>query len=298
MLTQSLDGFLSESPIQKISTKKRKRLTKEYEEISREPNLTYFEKTKKYKSAIEVVNRTRNRYSNILPPEETRVKLHDMQNDYINANYITIQTEDCEMKYISTQAPIPRTYSHFWKMVWDQKSSIIMLLTKFTKGKAKCYWGKKNSPKIFNYKMIGSKELSLIVTYKNRVKLDCGILRIFEIKKDQESRRIFHIQYNEWGDHKQPSSIKDIKFLIGYMEIFALIGCLNGLDGPPIIHCSAGVGRTGTFIACATIKTLVFRNKKVDIPAIVSQMRHCRTGMVQTDDQYIFIYLFHNHYIL
>ena len=89
--------------------------------------------------------------------------------------------------------------------------------------------------------------------------------------------------------------MKDIQSLIMYMDLFKIVGNIFSSIGPPIIHCSAGVGRTGTFIACSLIKHLRLSKKEIDIPQIVLDLRKCRSGMVQTDEQYAFIYKFNDY---
>ena len=345
MLTQSCDAFINPGPDlikNKTNPKKRKRLSAEYGRIIKQPKLDCIESMRKYETASIFWNQDRNRYSNILAPESTRVKLVGLKNDYINANHVSIGDPDTQINFISTQAPLPNTVRDFWKMVWDQKSSVIMMLTNYREGgilKANPYWSDKKSTdyRYKAYKFISSGDDSnndheygddnddssditdindiysdnsynsgditdndyidndyidtvLTLQLTKKMKLECGILRIFSLKQGAESRRIFHIKYDSWGDHKEPSSLTDIKILLAYMEVFDLIGSMVDLGGPPIVHCSAGVGRTGTFIACAAVKTLALQKKLIDVPSIVTEMRKCRDGMVQTDDQYAFIY--------
>ena len=239
------------------------------------------------KMGLNYLNICKNRYTDIIPVEETRVKLLNVENNYINANYISYD----KFKYISTQSPLPNTIADFWKMVWDQKSSVIIMLTNFIENnrvKAELYWN--------NCKMEYD-DIELSIDIENVINLDVGVLRIIKLtqinprNKDQTIRYIHHIQYTEWGDHKEPSSIKDIKLLIGYMELYKCLGDSKGHNGPPIIHCSAGVGRSGTFIACTIVKQISYY-KTPNISDIVAKIRKCRDGMVQTSNQYNFIYKF------
>ena len=306
MLTKSLDMFNyahNQDTSQNINSKKRKRLSKEYKKITIEPVITRLEKMRRYQTAITYFNINKNRYDNILALDETRVKLSGLKQNYINANHILVNMDlYTPMEYISTQAPLPTTYRDFWKMVWDQKSSVIMMVTGFKENgqvKAHRYWGVKNS-KVLTYhksETQSEKEITLTVTLTKKITLDSGILRTFDLTNGQDRRQIFHIQYNNWGDHKEPTSIDDINNLLGYMDLFAVAGSTVGLNGPPIVHCSAGVGRSGTFIACSIVKRLALQRRKAKIPNIVAQMRSCRDGMVQTDDQYAFIYHFRNQFM-
>jgi len=251
-----------------------------------------------------IINSDKNRYSNVLPFDHSRVRLKNLKNDYVNANFINFNNKE----YISTQAPITSTFRDFWKMVWDQKSTVIVMLTDFIEGdnrKARKYWD--NVPMKFTYdasETINNTEINIIVTLKSKIFIDDGIvLRKFNLisngeshgesngesnkESDDEHMEVLHIQYTNWKDHKT-SSINAIKTLIAIMNIN------NTNNGLPIIHCSAGIGRSGTFICCDIIKTLILKRKNINIYDIVSHLRECRMGMVQTQEQYNFLYKFYN----
>jgi len=284
----------------KSENKKRRRMKDEYKSIQKTPRLCFSKKIFLYSSSINPINNTRNRYDNILAREKTRVKLVGIDNDYINANYITYTDKGLSKTFISTQAPLYKTYRDFWKMVWDNKSSVVVMLTDFKergRTKADRYWENVSEANFF-YNSIETTEnvdIDLIVNLESTTILNPGILNIFTVtcyidEELVESRTVYHIQYKDWGDHKQPSSVNDINTLISYMELYESAGNNKGLDGPPIVHCSAGVGRTGTFIACAIVKQLTLLRCDVEIQNIVKQLRTCRDHMVQNSDQYSFIY--------
>jgi protein tyrosine phosphatase len=295
MLSQSLDGVKIKDFQDSPNSKKRKRLSDEYRNISEMTELSETEIYEKCKTGKEYMNIVKNRYSNIVPFDTTRIRLLGLKNDYINANHIFI--DDIDEIYIATQAPTPKTYRDFWKMVWDQQSSIIVMLTDIEesgKRKADQYWKDNEKPKEFSYlknETSDKKEISISVTLIKKISLKAGILREFILNMNGETRKISHIQYTDWLDHMKPSSITDINCLIMYMDLFRTPGSRYVL-GSPIIHCSAGVGRTGTFIACSLIKHLLLHKKNIYIPKIISVMRKCRRGMVQTEEQYAFIYKF------
>jgi protein tyrosine phosphatase len=300
MLTRSLDSFQTERFEEPVNQKKRKRLSVEYENLNTETKLPYYEQCQQYKTGNIYPNRLKNRYSNVIPLESTRVKLEGLKNDYINANHVKIP--DIVMNFISTQAPISATYQDFWKMVWDQKSSTIIMLTDFEENgklKASQYWGTKNVIKSFTYtseETTDNIEYKLYVTLIRQTNLaKFMILREFSLSKDGEVRTVVHIQYTNWGDHQKPTSTSDIQRLIIYMSMFKTIGHISKLEGPAIIHCSAGIGRSGTFIACALVKYIRLKKREVNISQIVSNLRKCRSGMVQTDEQYAFIYKFNEY---
>lgn len=294
ILTNSFDASLLENKQLDSFSPKRKRVKQEYKELLSRNKISKYEEMKKHFTSSIFFNREKNRYANILALESSRVKLEGLHNDYINANYIQAKgTNDC---YISTQAPLPNTSRDFWKMVWDKKTAVIMMLTNFQEGgkiKSHKYWNSRSRTVAFKYKMsetLKKEEITLVVKLESITELQRGILHIFSLVCGDEIRRIYHIQYKDWNDHKKPSEPKDIKILINYMDCFKSIGEFVGLDGPPIIHCSAGIGRTGTFIACAISNHCYLRKIPVEITDIVKNLRNCRRGMVQTDEQYAFIY--------
>jgi len=234
-------------------------------------------------------NQNKNRYRDIIANDISRVKLVDIKNDYVNADNIKID----DFCYISTQSPLINTYRDFWKMVWDQNTHVIIMLTKFSEGQSDKYF--KTSGEInFEYKASETNSnFPIIITVtmltKEKLQLESGSylsIRTFKLKHNNGpfERIVTHIQYKGWIDHKIPSSIKDIIILNDIM--------LDKMkDGVPVIHCSAGVGRAGTFIACS----IIYRNnnKKDEIDYIITAMRKCRKGMVQSFEQYLYI---HNFY--
>ena len=260
------------------------------------PNLNNIKK--KCISSYNKTNILKNRYYDVPALDKTRFKLKNIKNDYINANIIEIIYQDIIFNYISTQAPKYNTCRDFWKMVWDSKSSVIIMLTDFIesgKYKSSQYWPMTND-NVYTYwknETKNSKNITLTITLENTVNLEIATLNIINLSCDTDTRKIYHIQYRDWGDHKQPSSVKDINLLIDYMEIFNLFGTLVELYGPPIIHCSAGIGRSGTFIGCSILKKLILTKRtNFKVNEIIRQMRRCRYKMVQTNEQYTFLYHF------
>ena len=251
-----------------------------------DPTLEVFE------GSTMFLNAPKNRYYNVLPAKATRVPLKNLKNDYINANFVADS-------WIATQAPVKKSYRDFWKMIWDQQVSVIMMLTGLEeKGirKASKYW------KDAEYLYLASEtqdntEITLKVQLDKTVTLLCGKLNIISLfyndstsdntenTQNTEKRTIYHLQYWNWQDHEHPSSVSDIDNLIDYMELFN-----SKRGGPIVVHCSAGVGRTGTFIACAMVKRLFYEKSPISISSIVNCLRHHREKMVQTREQYRFIF--------
>lgn len=301
-MKRSLDSiYLS----QLTSDRNKKRTRTEYKSlrvpVSRE------ERLKKFKSGYW--NTNRNRYGDILPIEKTRVKLFGLKTDYINANYITLPVSQSD-EYISTQAPTSYTARDFWKMVWDHNVSVVVMLTSFIEGgyrKANKYWTDKSdgNNNEYNWKEFiyhPSETLDeTLITIKVRVNKhrDLGfcIYRYFEVQLTESnghenktsSKYIHHFHYKKWGDHKVPASVSDVNTLIYSMNILKK-------DGKVVVHCSAGIGRSGTFLGCSIIRGLLVQGIEPNIPLIVKGLRECREGMIQTMSQYNFLYHYKNTY--
>lgn len=229
-------------------------------------------------SFITYLNTNKNRYNNILTIEETRVRLKNLKNDYINANYIDFN----DKKFISTQAPLPYTFRDFWKMVWDQESTFILMLSNFKEnGKTKVdkYWLDTSvDHKFYTNETLDNSEINITIELIKEEETEIGILRTFILSYNKKLRNIYHFQYTKWSDHQEPSDSEHINKLIEYMEKYSTT--------VPIIHCSAGVGRSGTFIACNILKDYPDTN----ILRLVEHFRTQRVKMVQTEEQYKFLY--------
>jgi len=231
-------------------------------------------------------NRRKNRHSNVLPYEETRVKLHDGGSDYINANYI--KQAGSNIVYIAAQAPLESTVIDFWRMVWQDSSSIIVMLTRIIEDRReKChryYPTHKNPEKDvqqFKIKLLSKEKKynsALVIRRLNLTHLALS-----------ESREIIHFQYKEWPDHEPPAST------FVFTELLRAVNNIHAkqIEKPLVVHCSAGIGRTGTFCTVHSVLNNVQALKCPDSQLIkntVLQLRSSRCGMVQTKDQYQFCY--------
>eukprot|EP01120_Amphizonella_sp_Union-15-10_P015468 TRINITY_DN7971_c0_g1_i1.p1 TRINITY_DN7971_c0_g1~~TRINITY_DN7971_c0_g1_i1.p1 ORF type:complete len:369 (-),score=30.44 TRINITY_DN7971_c0_g1_i1:6-1112(-) len=250
-----------------------------------------------YESASANVNKNKNRYMNVLPPEKTRVKLSVLEgiegSDYINANFISVGLSEPQKRYISTQGPLRNTVCDFWRMIWEHNCAIIVMLTNmFENGQEKCteYWPSKEHLTIsFNILNVTLNKTECIAT---------GLyLRRLTLTKDGFSRCVTHFQYTVWPDHGLPTEGIDT-----FLKLVRLVNdenhSSNQYPRPPIcVHCSAGIGRTGTF--CTVNNVLQHINQEVEksrtIPPVsilntVLDLRRQRPGMVQTKEQYYFCY--------
>ncbi|XP_031827389.1 tyrosine-protein phosphatase non-receptor type 5 isoform X2 [Nomia melanderi] len=221
----------------------------------------------------------KNRYCSVLPNPQSRVVLPSSSDDplssYINANYIRgYDAEDA--RYIATQGPLPHTIADFWKMIWSEKVPAVVMMTKLheaAKTKCEAYFPlDKNS-------RIQAGPFTIIV---NSVDTRNGYtVRDLELRFEGERRHVQHYWYDSWPDHAVPETPD---------TLVNLASEINSLVGPVVVHCSAGIGRTGCFIALATGMTQLSRDGNVDVLGILCQMRYDRGGMIQTAEQYEFVH--------
>ncbi|XP_052861620.1 tyrosine-protein phosphatase non-receptor type 61F-like [Anopheles cruzii] len=233
-------------------------------------------------------NRRLNRYRDVLPYDHSRVALKRGDTDYINANLVKM--EHTGRKYILCQGPLPHTVGHFWMMVWEHDSRAILMLNKLIeKTTVKChqYWPGKIGEK--NRLELSAVQLSVVylkcVEYKNFCK---RTFRLTDLESGK-SREVIQFHYTTWPDFGIPSS--PVAFLQFLKEVRDS-GTLDRDVGPPIIHCSAGIGRSGTF--CLVDCCLVLIDKegedRVSVQNVLLELRQYRMGLIQTPDQLYFSY--------
>ncbi|CAF3666050.1 unnamed protein product [Rotaria socialis] len=228
-------------------------------------------------------NYYRNRYKDVLPYDQTRVILKtNSENDYINASYINmpINSTDIINRYIATQGPLPMTCEPFWRMIWEQECTlIIMLTTLFENGRIKChqYW-----PNLLETIDFGS----FTIRCSRETNENEFIYRELIIlnKKQNLERIIYQIQYETWPDHDVPNNYASfVDFVLEIRELRKM-----NKQIPILVHCSAGIGRTGVLILMETVLCLIEANQAISPLNIVRQMREQRLGMIQTASQYQF----------
>ncbi|XP_052763712.1 receptor-type tyrosine-protein phosphatase kappa-like [Mya arenaria] len=222
------------------------------------------------------LNMHKNRYRGIYPYDDTRVLVRGGETDYINASFIDGFRR--RNAYIATLGPMVKQlgdFGQFWQMVWQQKVEKIVMLTNLVEGtKTKCeqYW-----PDFYQRKMFGD-----IKVVCNDEKLYADFIwRHFTLYKKSKKRSLHHLQYTSWPD-------KDITSFIEFRQRVNALS--NTFDGPVVVHCSAGVGRTGTYIALDILTTEGQTEGAIDIPGCVGNMRQNRPNMIQTLSQYKFIH--------
>ncbi|NWU33369.1 PTPRJ phosphatase, partial [Hylia prasina] len=227
-------------------------------------------------------NRGKNRYNNVLPYDISRVKLSNQSSgtgDYINANYMP--GYNSKKAFIAAQGPLPNTIEDFWQMIWEKNIYSIVMLTKCVEqARTKCeqYWPDKQ-PKSYG---------DIIVTMVSEVVLPEWTIRDFTVEKSNtpESHTVRQFHFTSWPDHGVPETTD---LLINFRHLVHEYNSQNPMDSPTLVHCSAGVGRTGTFIAIDRLIQQMEMENTVDVYGVVYDLRMHRPLMVQTEDQYVFL---------
>ncbi|XP_024229405.1 receptor-type tyrosine-protein phosphatase delta isoform X30 [Oncorhynchus tshawytscha] len=228
------------------------------------------------------VNKPKNRYANVIAYDHSRVLLSAIDgipgSDYINSNYIDGYRK--QNAYIATQGSLPETFGDFWRMIWEQRSANIVMMTKLEeRSRVKCdqYWPTR-----------GTETYGLFqVTLLDTVELATYCVRTFALYKNgsSEKREVRQFQFTAWPDHGVPEHPTP------FLAFLRRVKACNPPDaGPMVVHCSAGVGRTGCFIVIDAMLERIKHEKTVDIYGHVTLMRAQRNYMVQTEDQYVFIH--------
>uniref|UniRef100_A0A671MN66 protein-tyrosine-phosphatase n=1 Tax=Sinocyclocheilus anshuiensis TaxID=1608454 RepID=A0A671MN66_9TELE len=268
---------VSELPahIERLKANDNLRFSQEYESIDPGQQFSWEH------SNLEI-NKPKNRYANVIAYDHTRIALSNNDGvpggDYINANFIDGYRR--QGAYVATQGPMPDTFSDFWRMVWEQHTANIIMITKLEeKSRNKCdqYWPSRGT------ETYGLMQVNLLDT----VELATYCVRTFALFKSGsgEKREVRQFQFTAWPDQGVPE--QPTPFLAFLRRVKA---CNPPDAGPIVVHCSAGVGRTGCFIVIDAMLERVKQEKTIDIYGHVTLMRSQRNYMVQTEEQYVFIY--------
>ncbi|XP_060948091.1 receptor-type tyrosine-protein phosphatase kappa [Limanda limanda] len=226
-------------------------------------------------------NRTKNRYGNIIAYDHSRVILQpiedDPSSDYINANYIDGYQRPSH--YIATQGPVHETVYDFWRMVWQEQSACIVMVTNLVEvGRVKCYKYWPDDAEVFGDFKVTFVEVEPLAEY---------VVRTFTLERRgfNEVREVKQFHFTGWPDHGVPYHATGLLSFIRRVKISNPPSA-----GPIVVHCSAGAGRTGCFIVIDIMLDMAEREGVVDIYNCVKALRSRRINMVQTEEQYIFIH--------
>uniref|UniRef100_A0A9J8CQQ6 Tyrosine-protein phosphatase non-receptor type 9 n=1 Tax=Cyprinus carpio carpio TaxID=630221 RepID=A0A9J8CQQ6_CYPCA len=256
----------------------------EYEELRREQPPGTFT------CALAVHNQERNRYGDVLCLDQTRVRLKARRNersDYINASFMDGYKQ--KNAYIGTQGPLEKTYGDFWRMVWEQSVLVIVMTTRTDEGgRRKCgqYWPKEEG---------GQEVYGHIAVVNHRVDKQAHYNQT-TLELHNTERQVTHFQFLSWPDYGVPSSALSLIDFLGAVkhqqqwavQAFGSQWRGHPLGPPMVVHCSAGIGRTGTFCALDICLSQLQDVGTLNVCQTVRRMRAQRAFSIQTPEQYYF----------
>ncbi|XP_051859128.1 tyrosine-protein phosphatase Lar isoform X1 [Drosophila sulfurigaster albostrigata] len=261
--------------IERLKSNDNQKFSQEYESI--EPGQQFTWDNSNYEH-----NKSKNRYANVTAYDHSRVQLPAQENvlgsDYINANYCDGYRK--HNAYVATQGPLQETFADFWRMCWELKTATIVMMTRLeerTRIKCDQYWPSRGT-ETYGQIFVTITETQELATYS---------IRTFQLCRQgfNDRREIKQLQFTAWPDHGVPDHPAP------FLQFLRRCRALTPPEsGPVVVHCSAGVGRTGCYIVIDSMLERMKHEKIIDIYGHVTCLRAQRNYMVQTEDQYIFIH--------
>jgi len=243
-------------------------------------------------------NVNRNRFKDVVPYDENRVKItNDKDNKfgYVNASHISATVGDQQRFYIAAQGPMATTVHHFWSMIQECDVHLVVMLTDVS-GSSKTsacipYWPQNDGSSLEIGDFTITKKFS---SSSNNSSYSTSTLTLTHVPT-RRTRTVWHLQYSSWHDHGCPDDVHT--FLQFLEELSALrrhtvseVAAGKNRNTPVLVHCSAGVGRTGVTILCDILLYCLDHNIDIDIPKVLTHLRQQRMMMVQTVSQYKFVH--------
>lgn len=284
-------GVTLEEFIGQLQVKGRKGLYQEYAELkARGPQGTFL-------TARLKPNQCKNRYTDVLCYDHSRVVLSQIGDDedstYINANFVDGYHQ--KNAFISTQGPLPKTYTDFWRMIWEQRCAVVVMTTRtLERGRGKCgqYWPIRGSADF--------DDLFRVTALSSEQKADYTETQLeLHNCKTKETRLVSHLQFTSWPDYGVPDSALAMLAFRGVVREKQALSLAtmepqwegHPLGPPIVVHCSAGIGRTGTFITLDICIKQLEEEGRVDVRSTVERIRAQRAFSIQMPDQYVFCHL-------
>lgn len=239
-----------------------------------------------HKIAIAAENVEKNRYTNVLPYDQNRVMLHsssgDSFSDYINAS--PVRVDEAHRRYILSQGPVSESVADFWQMIYENEVPAIVMLNRLYEGnmlKCEKYFPTADHPNL-NFD-------DYTITLDNEEAMDNFIVRRLKLVKSGSETvfPVLHVQYTEWPDFGVPESTEIFLHMLNYIKGEKVLTEKDS-DAPVVVHCSAGIGRSGTFVLVDAVLRMIelgISQEDIRVNNILVDMRTQRKGLIQTPEQ-------------